>query len=67
MSLSHEEARRRIQDAARKAATRVHEFTPWTVEGPVELKFEFKDKAQSPDRVYRGKTTLEAFEGWLGK
>jgi hypothetical protein len=33
----------------------------------VELKFEFKDKAQSPDRVYRGNTVLEAFEAWLGK
>lgn len=67
VSLSHDEARRRIQDAARKAATRVHEFTPWNVEGPVELKFEFKDKTKSPDRVYRGTNTLEAFEGWLGK
>jgi len=67
VSLSHEEARKRIQEAARRAATRAGQFTPWSVENPVELKFEFKDKAQSPDRVYRGKTVLEAFEAWLGK
>jgi hypothetical protein len=34
---------------------------------PVELKFEFKDKAKSPDRVYRGDNMLGAFEAWLGK
>lgn len=67
ISISHEEAQRLIQDAARKAALHVREYTPWSVEGPVELKFEFKDKAKSPDRVYTGKTTLEAYEGWLGK
>ncbi len=67
ISLSHETARERIQDAARKAAEHVREFKPWKVDGPVELKFEFKDKAKSPDRVYRGANTLEAFEGWLGK
>jgi D-amino peptidase len=66
-SLSHEEARKRIQEAARRAAMRVAEFKPWSVTGPVELKFEYKDKAQSPDRVYRGNTVLEAFEAWLGK
>jgi len=67
VSISHDEARRRIQEAARKAALRVREYQPWAIEGPVELKFEFKDKVKSPDRVYTGKTTLEAFEGWLGK
>jgi len=64
---THEEARKRIQTAANRAATRVREYTPWSVEGPVEMKFEFKDKAKSPDRVYRGKTVLEAYEAWLGK
>jgi len=67
VSLSHEEARKRIHDAARKAAARVDEFTPWAVTGPVELKFEFKDKEKSPDRVYSGNSVLEAYEGWLGK
>jgi hypothetical protein len=37
-------------------------FMPWSLEGPVELKVEFKDKAKSPDRVYRGTAVLEAFE-----
>jgi len=67
LSLAHEVACQRIEAAARKAASSVAQFTPWSVEGPVELKFEFKDKAKSPDRVYRGKTVLEAFEAWLGK
>lgn len=66
LSLSHEEACKRIHEAARRAASRVSQFTPWPVQGPVELKFEFKDKAKSPDRVYRGDTVLKAFEAWLG-
>lgn len=67
LSISHEEARILIQIAARNAAIRVKEFKPWMVEGPVVLKFEFKDKEKSPDRIYSGKTVLEAFEAWLGK
>jgi D-amino peptidase len=67
LSLSHEEARKRIQETARRAASRASQFTPWSVEGPVELKFEFKDKAKSPDRVYKGDTVLKAFEAWLGQ
>ena len=67
LSISHEEARILIQIAARNAAIRVKEFKPWMMEGPVVLKFEFKEKEKSPDRVYNGKTMLEAFEAWLGK
>lgn len=67
LSISHKEARILIQIAARNAAIRVKEFKPWMVEGPVVLRFEFKDKEKSPDRVYNGKTMLEAFEAWLGK
>ncbi len=67
ISIPHEEARKRIQAAARQAALRIKEFQPWRVEGPVELKFEFKEKEKSPDRVYKGSTVLEAFEAWLGK
>ena len=67
VSLSHDEARKRIQEAARRAGERVSQFTPWSVEGPVELKFEFKDKGKSPDRVYKGDTVLKAFEAWLGQ
>jgi hypothetical protein len=43
------------------------EYKPWSVEGSVELKFEFKDKAKSPDRVYNGGTVLTTFEAWLGQ
>jgi D-amino peptidase len=67
VSLSHDEARKRIQEAARRAAERVSQFKPWPVEGPVELKFEFKDKAKSPDRVYKGDSVLKAYEAWLGQ
>ena len=66
LSVSHDDARKRIQGAARRAAERVSQFTPWSVDGPVELKFEFKDKTKSPDRVYKGDTVLKAFEAWLG-
>lgn len=65
LSLSHEEACKRIHKAAQRAATRVSQFTPWSIEGPVELKFEFKDKEKSPDRTYRGNTVLDAFKAWL--
>jgi D-amino peptidase len=65
LSLSHGEACKRIHDAASRAAIRVDQFMPWSVEGPVELKFEFKDKSKSPNRVYRGATVLEAFQAWL--
>jgi D-amino peptidase len=67
LSLSHEEARKRIHQASLRAGKRVRQFSPWSLEGLVELKFEFKDKAKSPDRVYRGNSVLEAFEAWLGK
>jgi D-amino peptidase len=67
VSLSHEEACKRIHAAARQAGTKVRQYAPWAVGGPVELKFEFKDKAKSPDKVYRGSNVLEAYEGWLGK
>ncbi len=71
LSLSHEEAKRRIQAAAREAVSRIGEFQPWKIPGPVEMKFEYVP--QLPDRpegrvaVYRGATVLEAFEAWLGK
>jgi D-amino peptidase len=67
LSLSHDEARQRIRAAARRAAEHARQLPPWPIEGPVELKFEFKDKAKSPDRVYKGDTVLKAFEAWLGQ
>jgi D-amino peptidase len=71
LSLSHEEARRRIQAAAREAVSRIREFEPWKIAGPVELKFEYVPQLPAyPEGrvvVYRGATVLEAFEAWLGK
>jgi D-amino peptidase len=70
LSLNHGEACGRIRQAARAAVTRVHEFKPWKVEAPVELKFEFKpDEKQPAGRtvVYNGATVLEAYQEWLGK
>ncbi|MBI4875634.1 MAG: M55 family metallopeptidase [Acidobacteria bacterium] len=69
LSLPHSEAKDRIRAAARRAVTRIREFKPWIIEGPVEMKFEYlpgKDGKVPPDRVYRGQTVLECFEQWLG-
>lgn len=80
-SLSHAEARAKIEAAARRAVERIREFAPWRIEGPVELKFEYypdspglsatalsrgESKQVSPRTVtYRGRTVLEAYEQWL--
>ena len=66
LSLSHEVARQRIEVAAQKAAVKVKQFKPWNIDGPVEMKIEFKDKATA-DKIYRGKDMQEAYESWLGK
>jgi hypothetical protein len=39
LSLSHAEAKARIQAAASRAVERVKEFSPWKIEGPIELKY----------------------------
>lgn len=71
LSLSHEEARRRIQAAAREAVSRIREFEPWRISGPVELRFDYVPRLPAyPEgrvAVYRGSTVLEAFEAWLGR
>jgi D-amino peptidase len=70
LSLSHPEACRRIQDAARQAVTHVREYKPWKVQGPVELRFLYQpEKPGTPGRTltYRGATVLEAFQEWLGR
>lgn len=63
LSLSHEEARQRIRQAAEQAVRRVREFRPWKIEGPVELRMETTEGKVS---VYRGATVLAAYEEWLG-
>jgi D-amino peptidase len=82
VSLSHAEAKSRIEAAARRAVERLREFSPWKIEGPVELRFEYypdspgataaslsrEGRQVSPRTVvYRGRTVLEAYEQWLGK
>jgi D-amino peptidase len=73
-SLSHAEACQAIRAAARRAVRRIKEFSPWIIEGPVEMRFEFHpektktgETKEIPPRVYRGQTVLEAFQQWLGK
>jgi D-amino peptidase len=71
LSLSHAEAKRQIQAAARKAVTQAHQYKPWKISGPVELKMEQHPQPplQPTGRVqiYRGANVLEAYEAWLGK
>lgn len=81
LSLSHAEAKARIEAAARRAVERLAEFRPWKIEGPVEMRFEYypespgmpaaalsRDNRQVSPRtvIYRGRTVLEAYEQWLG-
>lgn len=71
LSLSHAEAKRRIQAAARKAVAGAKHYKPWIISGPVELKME--QHAQPPlhptgrVQIYRGANVLEAYSAWLGK
>ncbi len=82
LSLSHGEARERIQAAARRAVERLREFAPWKIEGDVEMKVEYypeapgktaaalstENKVITPRTVvYRGRNVLEAYQQWLGK
>jgi D-amino peptidase len=70
LSISHVEAKSQIKAAASRAVQRISEFTPWKVEGPVEMVFQYypKDK-ETPGRrvVYRGRSVLEAYEDWMAK
>ncbi len=66
LSLPHAEACDLIRGAAMRAVRRVREFSPWRIEGPVEMKITYKDPAKPP-QVYRGANMLEAYQAWLGK
>ena len=69
LSLSHAEAKRRIEEAARRAVLRIKEFQPWKLEGPIELKFEYRPEGTATTgrtAVYRGRTVLEAYDQLLG-
>ena len=71
VSLSHAEAKRQIEAAARKAVSQVGEFPVWKITGPVEMTIEYlaQPPAQPAPRIstYRGQNVLEAYEAWLGK
>src|SRR5262249_7381952 len=69
LSLSHDEAKRQIERAARRAVAHVGEFTPWKIDGPVEMTIEYLPQQQAPGRSmnYRGQDVLEAYQAWLGK
>ena len=64
LSVSHEEAKRQIQQAARQAVAHVQDYQPWKISGPVEMTIEY---FAQPAAAYRGQTVLEAYEAWLGK
>ncbi len=69
-SLSHPEAKRRITEAARKAVAQIHEYKPWKVETPVEMKFVYKPESKDAEprtKVYHGQTVLECYQDWLGR
>jgi D-amino peptidase len=83
LSLPHAEAKRLIQEATTRAVRRVQEFSPWLIEGPIEMKVTYYPEAPgTPTEVlnrgdskkvaprvvtYHGGTVLEAYQAWLGK
>src|SRR5262249_16913107 len=54
LSLSHEEAKARILQAAKQAVDRVSQFRPWKIAGPVEMTMEFLPK---PPEYPNGRST----------
>ncbi len=71
LSLSHDEAKRLIHEAAQKAVAQVKDFAAWKIAGPVEMTIEYlpQPPQQPAGRMvtYRGQTVLEAYAAWLGK
>ena len=68
LSLSHEEAKRQIQQAAKQAVLYVRDYRAWQLTGPVEMTIEYLP--QPPDHparttTYRGRTVLETYQAWL--
>ena len=66
LSLPHAQAKRMIEDAARRAVQQVKTYKPWKISGPVDLMFEYSNPAGKISH-FQGATVLEAFEAWLGK
>ena len=83
LSISHVEAKTRIESSARRAVEHIREFAPWKIGSSVELKFEYypetpgassKELSRGEHKqvlprtvIHRGRNVLEAFEEWLGK
>jgi D-amino peptidase len=71
LSLSHEEVKNQIANAAEQAVRHISEYKAWKVAGPIEMVFEyFPQPPQQPNArsaTFRGRDVLEAFEAWLGK
>jgi len=65
LSLSHEEGKRQIEQAARKAVVQLQQYKPWKIDGPVELIIESEPPGKTA--TYRGQTVLDAYQEWLGK
>ena len=70
-SLSHQEARKQIRQAAQKAVAHAGDYRPWKISGPVEMTIEYLPQPpQSPfgrTQSYHGKTVLETYQEWLSK
>src|SRR6516164_1372470 len=64
LSVSHAEGKSLIRAAAERAVSHISSFSPWIIEGPVEMTISYYAKAPA---AYKGKTVLEAYEAWLGK
>lgn len=82
LSLSHAEIKGRIQEAARRAVEKLREFSPWKIEGEVEMRVEYypeapgttaaelsrENKVVTPRIViYRGRNVFETYQQWLGR
>src|SRR5437899_1124489 len=50
LSLSHDEAKRQIEAAARKAVSQIGQYSPWKIAGPIEMTFEFLPQPPQPGR-----------------
>jgi hypothetical protein len=50
LSLSHAEAKRQIEEAARRAVAQVADYRPWKIAGPIEMTFEFLSQPTQPTR-----------------
>jgi D-aminopeptidase len=68
LSRSHEEAKRQIREAARKAAAYTEELSAVEDVGTMVIEYLPQPPSQPARTVsYKCATVLEAYEAWLGK